>query len=170
MLVRIIPAALALALATTAAAAHATFGGGVGRLAFPMGNGNVDIYSSLPNGSDLRQLTTDPGFDACPVWSPNGKQIVFCSNRGGTWQIWLMNADGTNQHVITHGDPALYPNWSPDGKRIVYDATSSSPSQDNVFVINAAGGTPRRLTDAPGNDDYPVFSPDGKTIDRKSVV
>src|SRR5205085_10331819 len=110
-----VPTALAaLALATTAAAAHATFGGGSGRLAFLMGNGNVDIYSSLPDGSDLKQLTTDPSFDACPVWSPSGKQIGFCSNRGGTYQIWLMNADGSNQHPITHGsDSALFPSWSP---------------------------------------------------------
>jgi Tol biopolymer transport system component len=165
MLKRIIPAALALTLATTAAAAQATFGGGVGRLAFPMGNGNVDIYTSLPDGSDLKQLTTDPGFDACPSWSPNGKQIAFCSNRTGLYQIWLMNADGSNQHAVTHDtDPALFPSWSPDGRSIVYQSNHSTPSQDNIREVSVAGGRPRYLTDAPGNDDYPVFSPDGKTI------
>jgi TolB protein len=162
---RIVPLAILVAVGLSAAAAHATYRGGVGRLAFPMGNGNVDIYSTLPDGSDLQQLTTSAAFDACPTWSPNGKEIAFCSNRTGKYQIWLMHADGTGQRAITRGhDPALYPSFSPDGRKIAYSASSASPSQDNVFVVAISTGKVTRLTDAPGNDDYPVFSPDGRTI------
>jgi TolB protein len=76
-----------------------------------------------------------------------------------------MNGDGSGQRQLTHvhGD-ALFPSFSPDGRRIVFQASSSTPSQDNVFAVEIATGKVTRLTDAPGNDDYPVFSPDAKTI------
>src|SRR5947209_14623677 len=67
-----------------------------GRLALAMSvNGNVDIYSVLPNGNDLQRLTTAPSFDACAAYSPSGKEIAFCSNRSGTYEVWAMKQNGT---------------------------------------------------------------------------
>src|SRR5690242_10555198 len=77
--------AVLLSLAGAAEPAHATYPGtNDGRLAFGMiVGGNVDVYSVLPNGNDLRRLTTDASFDACASYSPDGKEIAFCSTRSG---------------------------------------------------------------------------------------
>ena len=81
-------ASFAIALLLSAVAltsVSATYPGDVGRLAFAVrgSDGNTDIYSVLPNGHGYRQLTTDPGFDACPAYSADGQQITFCSGRSG---------------------------------------------------------------------------------------
>jgi Tol biopolymer transport system component len=70
--------AAACMLAALGGAAHATYGGASnGRLAFGMNvNGNTDVYTALPNGNDLRRLTTDKGFDACAAYSADGQRIA----------------------------------------------------------------------------------------------
>ena len=105
--------------------AHATYPGDVGRLAFGMSvnGGAPGIYTVLPNGHDLRQLTTGTGFDACPGYSPNGRTIVFCSGRSGPFEIWAMDANGHDQRQVTHLDAlATFPDVSPDGKKVAFDA------------------------------------------------
>src|SRR6202035_1329275 len=81
--------------------ASASFPGKNGRIAFVLG---PDIYTMNPNGDDVRQLT-NLGPDSSAFWeswSPNGKQIVFNEYRPPDFlgQLWLMNADGSNQHVL----------------------------------------------------------------------
>ena len=79
----ILVAAVAAALAAVAAGvlvqqARATYPGDVGRLAFAINvGGNIDIYSVLQNGHDLRQLTTAPSFDACAAYSPKYSGLAF---------------------------------------------------------------------------------------------
>ena len=97
--------------------AHATYPGtNDGRLAFGMTvGGNVDIYSVLPNGNDLRRLTSDASFDACPSYSPDGKEIAFCSNRSGATEIWKMKQNGTKQERVTHLNGSVtFPDFSPE--------------------------------------------------------
>jgi Tol biopolymer transport system component len=63
------------------------------------------------DGQNVRRLTSSPGVDDDPVWSPDSKQIVFESERAGNLDIWIMDADGGNLRQLT-SDPAR--DWSAD--------------------------------------------------------
>jgi len=95
-------------------------------------------------------------------------KIVFASYRDGNHEIYVMNADGSNQTNLT-SDPANdeYPSWSPDGKRIAY--CSMKKLNTDVYIINADGSNQTRLTDNPAFDAYPSWSPDGKKIAFSSM-
>ena len=114
-------------------------------------NGNTDIYRVNTDGSQLQQLTTDPGRDELPTWSPDGSQIVFHSTRGGYFQLYVMNADGTNQRrLVTSNaiDESAY--WSPAGDKIAFsrvaDHDRNGSVHTEVFVVNADGSDARRIT------------------------
>src|SRR5215831_19129002 len=80
--------------------AHATFPGNNGRIAFIFG---PDIYTMNPDGSDVKQLTNvGESVAFWESWSPDGKQLVFnvFSPPNFVGEIWLMNADGSNQHLV----------------------------------------------------------------------
>lgn len=72
--------------------------------------GNVDIYTMNPNGSNVQRLTTAPGPDTLPVYTPSG-DIIFRSARNGKWGIWKMNGTGENQTEIIP-DAGVGPDWS----------------------------------------------------------
>ena len=162
--------AAACTLATLGAfsgSARATYGGATnGRIAFGMNvNGNTDIYTVLPNGQDLRRLTTDPGFDACAAYSADGRRIAYCSGQGGgPVQVWTMKQNGTDKQQVTHMSvAAIFPDFSPDGSRIVFCAGPSTLARD-IYVVNSDGSDLTRLTTGVGNNVYPAFSPDGRKI------
>ena len=108
------------------------------------GDGFVnDIYVMDADGKHQTRLTDTPAFDdTTPIWSPQGDQIAFYSNRGGAgYEIYLMKADGSNQRPLrdaAHGGPLSGGSlaWSPDGTRLTY------ASGDEVFVVEtvAPGG------------------------------
>ncbi len=153
--------------------AMATYPGDVGRLAFAMTgpDGNNDIYTALPNGKNVRRLTSDPAFDACASYSADGQHIAFCSGRTGSFEIWAMDKNGGNQHAVTHlGGFATFPDYSPDGSKIVFDGDEGADANDEIYVVNArTGGGLTALTSCaaygPGCfNDYPAYSPDGTKI------
>jgi Tol biopolymer transport system component len=153
--------ALALtALIAAASSAHATYpGNNNGRLAFGITvDGNTDIYSVLPNGQALRRLTDDPGFDACPAYSADGKRIAWCGPGG----IWLMNHDGTDKRQLTTF--GFFPDISPDGRTIVFGGAPSGSTNADIWAIDLESGNLTRLTDAPGLDQFAAWSPDGTKI------
>jgi dipeptidyl aminopeptidase/acylaminoacyl peptidase len=119
----------------------------------------VHAQSMLPG----KELTTDAANDLRPFWSPDGKQIVFFSNRTGTYDIWVMNADGSSQQPLTQG-PAddRRPSWSPDGKWIVFDSDRSG--ERDIWIVSANGGEPIQVTHDPASDSFPAWSPDGQHI------
>src|SRR6266487_1584189 len=151
--------------------AHATYPGtNDGRLAFAMNvGGNVDIYSVLPNGNDLGRLTDDPSFDAAASYAPSGKEIAFNSNRSGSFEIWKMKENGTQQEQVTHlGGRVLFPDFSPDGAKILFSGLVGSDSHSDVYTVNADGSGLVQLTSGAGNNSFGVWSPDGSKIGRAS--
>ena len=158
--------------ALLASPALATYPGDVGRLAFAMtdANFNADIYTALPNGSSVKRLTTDPGFDACAAYSADGQSIAFCSDRTGAFEIWAMDKNGHGQHAVTNtGGYAVFPDWSPDGRKIAFDGFQGSDPNDEIYVVNANGGGLTALTSCAGYgagcfNSYPAWSPDGRRI------
>lgn len=146
----------------------ATFPGTNGRIVFSRTeSGNVDIYVTDASGGSVTRLTTAALGDDGPSWSPDGKKIAFSSYRDGAQaEIYVMNADGTNQTRLTDfADEAFHPGhpaWSPDGTRIAF--TGTIDGQQEIYVMDRDGTNRIRLTTVAGNDYSPDWSPDGTRI------
>ena len=145
------------------------------------GDGDVDgsdlaIYAEGGTGINLAvfafnfgradcpfQLTTHPEGDGAPAWSPNNQKIAFGSNRSGTWCIWTMNIDGSNQLQLTDnlGDDGQ-PHWNADSAKIAFYSFRSG--NWDIWKMDADGSNLIQLTDDPANDFNPDFSPDGSAI------
>lgn len=118
------------------------------------------------DGSGVRRLTTSPGGNNFPAWSPDGRRIAFSSGRDqvGGAQVYVMNADGSGQTRLTHSAvEETYPAWSPDGRRIAF-ISKALDSLSDVHVVDADGSNSRNLTRSAGFDGFPAWSPDGRQI------
>ncbi len=132
-------------------------------IAFSSSNeGNVDIYIMSVEGGTPRRLTTARGIDTQPAWAPNGRQIAFTSSRSGSPQIYLMDTTGTNvRRVSFDGSFHDEPSWAPDGIRIV--CTTRDEGNFQLATIDTVTAD-RLVLPGPGNNESPVFSPDGSMI------
>ena len=135
-------------------------------------SGNRDIWLKSTDGGQAIQLTTDPARDQHPTWSPTGTEVAFASNRESWGDIWIAPASGgPPRRVTAPGDSAVSANagmlsWSPDGRELVYASSKGGhvDSRWNLWAIPASGGPARRLTEGPGRDHYPSWSPDGTEV------
>jgi Tol biopolymer transport system component len=142
-----------------------------------------DIFTAKPDGSDLKQLTNTPGYDAETTITRDGKKLVFTSMRDGDLDIYTMDADGKNVRRLTNelgydGGPF----WSYDGRQIVYRANHPKTDKDKadyldllkqnlirptaleIWVMNADGSNKRQVTSNGKANFGPYFFPDGKRI------
>ena len=139
----------------------ATYPGYVnGRIVFAADvGGNVDLYSTLPNGQARLRLTAHADFDACPAWSSDGKQIAWCHGiraRGGIIEIWTMKANGEDKRQLTSlGGRMTFPDFSPDGSQLLFAGRLPGGTNDDVWRIDTDGTDLTRLTTDPGFDGNP---------------
>jgi Tol biopolymer transport system component len=137
-------------------------------------NGNFDIYSTTVGASEPPvQLTDDVADDFAPAWSPDGSRIAFWSKRDGNQQLYVMEADGSNETVLTanpqpdnpHGRWA--PDWSPNGMRIAFEMNQDvgvSCNCTNIYTIKADGTGLRRITREARLDAGPAWTPSGRAL------
>jgi Tol biopolymer transport system component len=142
-----------------------------------------DVFTANADGSDIKQLTNTPGYDAETTITLDGKKLVFTSMRDGDLDIYSMDANGKNVRRLTHelgydGGPF----WSYDGKQIVYRSHHPKtdkektdytdllkqnlirPSVLEIWVMNADGSNKRQVTSNGKANFGPYFFPDGKRI------
>ncbi len=130
--------------------------------------------ASLLRGATLTPITTDPGYEGEPTFSPDGETIAYVSDRTGNFDIFLRQVSGGPDINLT-ANPAddVQPAFSPDGKQIAFVSTRDGSSEltyggpysfslgGSIWVMTALGGAPKRIAEA-GN--FPSWSPDGTHV------
>ncbi len=145
----------------------------------------MDIFSAARDGSNLRQLTAAPGYDAEGAYSPDGTQIVFCSLRDAYplsalspaeqkrfdidpayfGEIYLMDADGSRPRRLTlHPGYDGGPFFTPDGRRIVWRRFDETGLIADIFTMRTDGSDVRQLTDFQSMAWAPYFHPSGDYV------
>jgi len=122
---------------------------------------DFEIYTMTIDGTDVRNVSQDPADDRFPTWSADGRQI-FWTRYADSFNIWHMNADGSQQSVLLAGSFSdTSPAVAPDGSAVVFASNRVAPS--SLFVFPLAGGALRQLTNLPGwnsgTDLDPVWVP-----------
>ena len=154
-----------------------------------MRDGDLDLYSMDTNGKNVKRLTTMLGYDGGAFFSPDSKQIVYRASHPRTeaeiktykdllaqhlivpttFELWTMNADGSNKRQITQLNTASFaPFFTPDGKKIIFCtnhfATDPRKRNFDLAMINVDGTGLERITFNETFDGFPMFSPDGKKL------
>ena len=103
-----------------------------------------DLYTMPVTGGTATRITSGPAFDSQPRWSPDGKRIVFLTDRSGAENVWLCDPDGSHSKALTKGTNNLFasPEWTPDGNYIVVSRTSGVlGSVYELWLIHKDGGS-----------------------------
>lgn len=131
-----------------------------------------DIYKVSADGGTAVRLTTAPSIESEPVWSPDGSQIAFASDRNGAQDIYMMAADGGDVRRLTFHSATESPEtFTPDGKYVVFSAAWQDPAGSVLFPsgrltelyrVPVAGGRIERVIASPAQNVS--YSPDGKSF------
>ncbi len=133
-------------------------------------DGNAEIFIMNPDGSDQRRLTFNQFEDSSPVWSPDGSQIAFISDRDDPqagecfpnclFQIYVINTDGSDENKIVETEfTAHHPDWHPDDTKLSFDTEFNL--QGDIYVVNADGSDQCLLIE---DGFWADWSPDGTQI------
>jgi Tol biopolymer transport system component len=125
--------------------------------------GDSDIFTVAKDGSGLRRVTSGPGTDGDPAWSPDGRWISFWRDNGsGQPEIFIASVDGGSELQLTKNEYVdVQPSWSPDGSTIAF--TRNVGGTTELFLVDVASGAEHRLN-AGGTYALPAWSPDGTQI------
>jgi Tol biopolymer transport system component len=131
----------------------------------------TDIYSICPDGSNLIKLTDSTSVNNSPAWSPGGERIAFSSARNGIYQIFVMNANGSNKIQLTSDYQSDHPVWLPDGEQIAFRTTDTK----GLWWWRIIDIETKEITvfSEPSYDFFfqtPAWSPDGQRIAYMSLV
>ncbi len=112
------------------------------------GPGTLEIWRMPVVGGEAEQLTDAANNSFAPVYAPDGERIAFISDRGGDSDLYVMNADGTGERILTPGDvyQTLDPAWSPDGAWILVSCDRDDPLMQ-ICAIRPDGTEYQRLTE-----------------------
>jgi Tol biopolymer transport system component/DNA-binding winged helix-turn-helix (wHTH) protein len=135
------------------------------RLAYVQSRINGNIWRVDLDGAKAhaRILVTSTREQYAPFISPDGRRVVFSSNRSGTTEIWVCDSDGGNaQQMTSLGARTGTPRWSSDSKQIVFD--SRAGGEANVYVLDVNGGVPRKLETGTRMNSLPSWSHDRRWI------
>jgi serine/threonine protein kinase/Tol biopolymer transport system component len=127
-----------------------------------LAGGRQNIWMIDADGRGNKQLSADARRNRDPAVSPDGRYVVWQSNRTGNTNIWRMDIDGSALRQLTESVEAGFPQISPDGKWVLYQEYSNRGRRTTLWKVAIDGGTPMQLTETDSNS--PVISPDGKLI------
>jgi Tol biopolymer transport system component len=149
-------------------------------------DGDIDLYTMKLDGTDVKRLTKEIGYDGGAFYSQDGKKICYRASRPtgkdldeykelykqglvkpGNLEIWVMDADGSNKVQVTHNGAANFcPFFFPDGKKIIFSSNMDDKQgrEFDLYSINVDGSGLERLTYAQGFDGFPMFTHDGKKL------
>jgi serine/threonine protein kinase/Tol biopolymer transport system component len=121
----------------------------------------IDPVTHTVSGPAVPRVRSS-AVNGAPSLSPDGRTLAFTSDRSGSDEVWLADADGENQRQLTRLDAYItgYPRWSPDGKQIAFHARL--PEVPQIYVVDADGGVPRKVTSAAFGFFAPTWAMDGK--------
>ncbi|MGB7069801.1 MAG: LpqB family beta-propeller domain-containing protein [Pyrinomonadaceae bacterium] len=138
-----------------------------GRILYSKPTGKDTNIFSVNDSGEEKQLTSNSGINLGPVATPNGRHIIFNSNRGGTLALWRMAADGsepvqlTSEAGVIDGQQRI----SNDGKSVIFTRQSTDAGKVKLMIVPIDGGEVRRLLPDSNESEFgPMVSPDGKEI------
>jgi serine/threonine protein kinase/Tol biopolymer transport system component len=137
-----------------------------GRIVYQSSASSIsDIWIMNADGTGQKQLTANAGINVFPMVSPDGRHIVFCSNRGGdegVFHVWRIDIDGNNPKQLTSGEGEYFPAVSADGKWVFYNHIGVTERTPMLWRAPIDGGEGKAITDFIAVIAVP--SPDGKYI------
>jgi TolB protein len=129
-------------------------------------HGDPELFTSDLNGRNLKRITYSAGVDTSPAWNPKtGQQVAYVSDRGGTPQLYIMNADGSNPERVILEDMGyvIDPAWSPNGQLLAFSWRRPSGNFD-IYVMDIATQKLVELTRDAGRNERPSWAPEGRHI------